>query len=98
MLLIRNSRQTREFSIGREHFVTSREPWSADVTTTTNNASRNELYHTILERIIWYKNKYDIRIKTSLKNYLLGRICKCRYVHCYEGGGHVDNQKKYPIG
>ncbi|WP_313558997.1 recombinase family protein [Ruminiclostridium cellobioparum] len=37
------------------------------ITATTDNASRNELYRTILESIIWYKNGDDIKIKINFK-------------------------------
>ncbi len=38
-----------------------------NITTTTYNASRNDLYRTILNSIIWYKNGENIRIKINFK-------------------------------
>ena len=34
---------------------------------TTNNASRNDLYRTILESIIWYRNGDNIKVKINFK-------------------------------
>ncbi len=38
-----------------------------NITTATDNASRNDLYRTILESIIWYKSGDNIRIKINFK-------------------------------
>ncbi len=38
-----------------------------NITITTDNAARNDLYRTILDSIIWYKNGDDIRIKINFK-------------------------------
>jgi len=37
------------------------------ITVTTDNASRNDLYRTILESIIWYRNGDNIQIKINFK-------------------------------
>ena len=38
-----------------------------NITKETDNASRNDLYRTILESIIWYKQGENIRIKINFK-------------------------------
>ena len=38
-----------------------------NITLTTNNASRNDLYRTIVESIIWYRDGDNIKVKINFK-------------------------------
>jgi hypothetical protein len=63
-----------------------------NITHTINQAARNDLYRTIIERIIWRKAGDDTKV--SIK--FFKRRCVSQLPRSRKGGDPVDNQTKIP--